>query len=862
MATLVTIDQTDSTNDGAGASTVLEPPQLSNATDDAILIKVTQSLNNSGSVSGITVTTPSGYTLLTDLRDLELRSWVFYKRSTGSESIPNVLSDTSAKWTCATVVVTDVDWDNGGVAQHVQNTATGDTQSQDLTTSSSGNASAIVCFYSLERRACQGFRYPQTRPQTFFAGTVNTGTSEGVDNASAAGYDYIVERSTLWEGPFWEANGGGDSIAINVEVIVNNNVIPLQTSTLIKQAAPSNTLQTNMNWSREILASGKTLDGEVAETWSFTDSDVSTAGNSVTLTAHGMDESMVLYLSDNGNTLPSGLSDDTFYYAFPLDANTISLCSVNEDSDNVSDFYYSGTTQRPVVSLSSTGSGTFTFTEARIVNAGQNALDVFRPDNGNASNPGSAPGSYIGDAGYNQNFVCTSQRFNSVTDLSDEILTFQLQVNSQGRIDRVLLTLIDEDGDWIAWKIYQNGVSARSTGQLDYQFQCGEQSVLDLAYSSHGTFDASRVRYLAVCARGSNASISRFNAVNSARSVVQIGGPFTLINGQESNFSELVTLAESYTDTITKPSDLQVTSTIPIAFGDGSNKISFVDSEKSLAFPPLADGVSTFVNYLGSLGVTVNADANSTVSITNSQIGASVPFTLDVIADPSASVDLGGNGYIFGTADLDDDISYDRQLFVGGEGVTHNGAQIRNSTFIVNSDTQADSGMVELSADFDIQSSAFELQSGTSSAHAIQVSSAGTYALTDLTFTGFGADGSNTAAIYNDSGGLVTINVFQGAAPTVRNSIGSTTVVNELTVLTLTGLQANSEIRVYAAGTTTELAGVENSGTSFTANIGANSVDIVVHALGYIYQRIKGADTSANLTLPVQQQVDRNYKNP
>ena len=34
-------------------------------------------------------------------------------------------------------------------------------------------------------------------------------------------------------------------------------------------------------------------------------------------------------------------------------------------------------------------------------------------------------------------------------------------------------------------------------------------------------------------------------------------------------------------------------------------------------------------------------------------------------------------------------------------------------------------------------------------------------------------------------------------------------------VLTLTGLQANSEVRVYTAGTTTEIAGVENSGTTF-----------------------------------------------
>ena len=93
---------------------------------------------------------------------------------------------------------------------------------------------------------------------------------------------------------------------------------------------------------------------------------------------------------------------------------------------------------------------------------------------------------------------------------------------------------------------------------------------------------------------------------------------------------------------------------------------------------------------------------------------------------------------------------------------------------------------------------------------------------------------------------------------TATDSVESTPV----STLTLTGLQTNSEVRVYDAGTTTELAGVENSGTSFSANISASSVDIVIHALGYEYQKIEGADTSANLTLPIQQRVDRNYRNP
>ena len=125
--------------------------------------------------------------------------------------------------------------------------------------------------------------------------------------------------------------------------------------------------------------------------------------------------------------------------------------------------------------------------------------------------------------------------------------------------------------------------------------------------------------------------------------------------------------------------------------------------------------------------------------------------------------------------------------------------------------------------------------------------------------------GANTLTLINSSSNAVEVSTpaekdLDGGT-TVLTGGGTINIVNPST-LTLTGLQLNSEIRVYQAGTTTELAGVENSGTTFSAIISVSSVDIVVHSLGYEYQRVEGADTSANLTLPIQQQIDRNYRNP
>jgi hypothetical protein len=92
---------------------------------------------------------------------------------------------------------------------------------------------------------------------------------------------------------------------------------------------------------------------------------------------------------------------------------------------------------------------------------------------------------------------------------------------------------------------------------------------------------------------------------------------------------------------------------------------------------------------------------------------------------------------------------------------------------------------------------------------------------------------------------------------------GSVIVVNPAT-LTLTGLQNPSEVRIYEAGTTTEIAGQENVTTGqFSTSIQTNAVDIVVFALQYQPVRLTNIDTSSgNVTLPIQQRFDRYYNNP
>lgn len=90
------------------------------------------------------------------------------------------------------------------------------------------------------------------------------------------------------------------------------------------------------------------------------------------------------------------------------------------------------------------------------------------------------------------------------------------------------------------------------------------------------------------------------------------------------------------------------------------------------------------------------------------------------------------------------------------------------------------------------------------SGHAIYITQAGTYTFDGVVCSGYGADASADAAIYNNSGGAVTINAQGGSSGlTVLNGSGASTTINnsvavKVTAKTRTGT-AVADARVYLA---------------------------------------------------------------
>lgn len=146
---------------------------------------------------------------------------------------------------------------------------------------------------------------------------------------------------------------------------------------------------------------------------------------------------------------------------------------------------------------------------------------------------------------------------------------------------------------------------------------------------------------------------------------------------------------------------------------------------------------------------------------------------------------------------------------------------------------------------------------------AIELWQSGSYTFDNLVFS------NNTWDVWNRSGGEIVINAVNGSNPLqdkVLNSVGSTTTINNLIQLTLTGIVSGSEVRIYSSGTDTELAGEETVSGSFlyTYNYSPNSfVDIIIHNINYVYYRVDAYELGqGNASLPIQQAFDRNYSNP
>lgn len=287
-------------------------------------------------------------------------------------------------------------------------------------------------------------------------------------------------------------------------------------------------------------------------------------------------------------------------------------------------------------------------------------------------------------------------------------------------------------------------------------------------------------------------------------------------------------------------------------FGDGTNSLDtyFEDSNQLIVFENQPVNSTLYaIEPVGSATNTTSFKLNSSVIKAASQ-----SYRFDLIFNNANLDTLEFNANTI--------INADNTTFKSGQTsfgntwtnsnqIITNSASFYNNTITGSTDT---GGAVLFPNDNSIYDCVFN-----SNTYAIEMDTTGTYTYNNLTFN------SNTTDINNTSGGSITINATNGADPSTFTPAGTVTINNSVT-LTLTGLVSETEIRVLQAGTTTEVGGIESSGTTyeFTYNYPTGyNVDIVIHNVAYVYIKLLNISLGASASsIPIQQIPDRWYKNP
>lgn len=143
------------------------------------------------------------------------------------------------------------------------------------------------------------------------------------------------------------------------------------------------------------------------------------------------------------------------------------------------------------------------------------------------------------------------------------------------------------------------------------------------------------------------------------------------------------------------------------------------------------------------------------------------------------------------------------------------------------------------------------------------------FSLIGNTYEGYASTNGNTGneVIYNNSGGLVTLNITSGDIPTVRNGTNSSTSIVASVSLTLYGIVPGSEVTIVRLSDREILFHEESVGSSgesifsYGSEYIGTDVDILVFNVQYNPTAFEYTLGSENARIPVFQTYDRVYLN-
>ncbi len=287
---------------------------------------------------------------------------------------------------------------------------------------------------------------------------------------------------------------------------------------------------------------------------------------------------------------------------------------------------------------------------------------------------------------------------------------------------------------------------------------------------------------------------------------------------------------------------------------------TFTDSDFTIIFPAQDLVSSTFMGLTFDLQNASTSISLSNGSVQNGNVSKLRDPNLDVSGTSGSLTltDMNFSGFRSGVLTSGVTISGGQYDFAD---ITQGGADISDARILCR--TGPGVALID-DADFTKLSGITFVRTGAG--HAIEITSPGTYSLDALTFENFGADETTTAAIYNNSGGAVTLNISGAASPTVRNGTGATTVVSNPATLSFTGIPNGLEGRVKK-GAVSLFHEQSITGNTFTYTYNFSGVEKVTVTIGgvaddslaYERQTLQIELAGGDVTIPLSFELNPSY---
>jgi|GEM_PF-5406509 len=349
---------------------------------------------------------------------------------------------------------------------------------------------------------------------------------------------------------------------------------------------------------------------------------------------------------------------------------------------------------------------------------------------------------------------------------------------------------------------------------------------------------------------------------NVAMSAIDIGTGLTLTGGDGTDpdgaFADFVaadqgTVANRWGYASEKDGALTFRGMMTIG---GAQATAFKDDSAKVSFP---DGYHS----AGAFGITLDLqNAASQIQIGASLTGLGNSAVEDTRPDYIVTGTAGTHA-LTGVLDNFRQITLSSAVTVSGAALrfsqlSPNGAVISGARLRVNTTSGA---AAITDPDFAKLTECQFIQTGAG--HAIEISSPGSFSLSGLSYSGFGAEGANDAVFFNNSGGAVTLNIVGGNGPSVRNGTGATTLVQNSVPVTLSGLVAGSRIYIRNVTDGVTLFNLVEAGTEFSNSLNYTADKALLirvrHASGatkYKPFQTTGTLGSAGFSLTVNQELD------